>query len=237
MKHILFALVAIVSASALQGQIAASPHDLSTTGPRGKTNTTQTCVFCHTPHGAIGSVSSEVAGQPIAAQLIPLWNHSTTATVFTMYNTTNNPISNLQGVVDATVTGASLACLSCHDGVLAVGAISNLPNDVAAITYTAFAGGLDATGHIIGTAKMGVDLTNDHPISITYMNAGNTAPLDPGMKMPSTFAANGVKLFANKVQCASCHDVHNWGTVAAGTRPFLAYTMTASGLCLQCHTK
>jgi hypothetical protein len=236
MKRILFALVVLAAASGLQAQVALSPHDMSTLGPRGKTNTTQTCVFCHTPHAAIGSVTSEVALQPIASQLIPLWNHTTTLTTFTMYNTTNNPISSLQGVVDATVSGASLACLSCHDGTLAVGAQSNLPNDIASYTYTDFAGGMTA-GKIVGTAKMGTDLTNDHPISITYAYGTVAGPLvDLELKNPTGFAG-GVKLFANKVQCASCHDVHNWGTVAAGTRPFLSYTMTGSALCLQCHTK
>ncbi len=233
MKRILFSLAVLASASALQAQVSVGPHNLSTTGPLGKTNTTQTCVFCHTPHNAIGSVSPEVAGQPIAAQLIPLWNHTTTATAFTMYNTTNNPASDLQGTVDASVTGASLACLSCHDGSLAVGAIANLPDDVASITYTA-GGGLSATGFITGANKLGADLTNDHPISITYQDN-----LDLGLKAPATFTS--VKLFptnatGSKVQCASCHDVHNWGT-AGTTQPFLRGTMVGSALCVQCHSK
>jgi hypothetical protein len=166
MKRLLYTLAALAVGSALQAQVANSPHDLSTTSTsgKGKTNTTQICVFCHTPHNAIGSVG----GGNITAQLIPLWNHTATSGTFTMYNTTNNPGSNLQGVVDASVSGASLACLSCHDGTLAVGALANMPNDVTSFTYTA-GGGLSTTGRITsGNALIGGDLTNDHPISITY---------------------------------------------------------------------
>ncbi|MDP1832599.1 MAG: cytochrome c3 family protein [Geothrix sp.] len=222
MKSLLVVLLAAGSMS-LGAQILGTKHDLSATGSGARTNTTQTCVFCHTPHGSAA----------VASQIVPLWNKTTTVTTgFTMYNTTNNPGSSLQGVVDATPTGASMACFTCHDGTQAVGNMINLPNDIVSLTYTA-AGGVNATGFIAsGSALLGKDLTNDHPISITY------PATDTGLVAKATVLglANSVKLFgtlgSEKVQCASCHNVHS-NTLA----PFLRVTMSGSALCTACHIK
>jgi cytochrome c553 len=247
MKRILVATLLILGTV---GLFAAQPavgvtgtfHDLSTTGYRTATNSTQVCVFCHTPHGAYGSVS----GGNIAAQLIPLWNHTTTAGVYTMYNNTNNPIADLQGTVDASPTGASLACLSCHDGTIAVGAGVQFPygwpgsgvGGGAALSYASYTGTWinPATGIIIpGTpVYVGTDLTNDHPIAITYQDN-----LDTGLNPPAGLV--GVKLFptnatGSKVQCGSCHDPHNFGTSGVDS-PFLRASMVGSAMCLQCHIK
>lgn len=221
MKSLLIALA--LGSLSLSAAITGTKHDLSSGGPGGKTNTTQTCVFCHTPHGSA----------VVASQIVPLWNKTTTVTTgFTMYNQTNNPGSSLQGVVDATPTGASMACFTCHDGTQAVGNLINLPNDIASVTYTA-GGGVSATGFIAsGTGLLGKDLTNDHPISITYPAS------DAGLVAKATVIglANSVKLYgtagSEKVQCASCHDVHS-NTLA----PFLRVTMGGSALCTACHIK
>ena len=214
MKTLLVLLAA--GSLSLSAAITGTKHDLSSTGPGAKTNVTQTCVFCHTPHGAA------VAGTA------PLWNKTTTATTgFTMYSS-----ATLSGTVDATPTGASMACFTCHDGTQAVGNIINLPNGTASVTYTA-GGGVNATGFIAsGTGLLGKDLTNDHPVAITYQQN-----LDASLVNPTAFAANTVRLFptnanGSKVQCASCHDVHN-NTNA----PFLRVSMTNSALCTACHIK
>lgn len=69
------------------------------------------CVFCHTPHGA---------NQGITA---PLWNRTLSSATYTTYNS-------LGATLTQTVTHPgdnSLACLSCHDGTLAVDSIINMP--------------------------------------------------------------------------------------------------------------
>jgi cytochrome c553 len=80
-------------------------------------NTTEICVFCHTPHG----------GRPSDLQTaVPLWNRAmppSAPNTFTMYNSPN---------FDAFVTGAqpqgvSLACLSCHDGTIGIDSLINAP--------------------------------------------------------------------------------------------------------------
>ena len=76
----------------------------------------------------------------------------------------------------------------------------------------------------------GLDLSNDHPIAMTYPTSAQdplfNTPLDPLGGWPD------IPLFGGKVECASCHDVHDPGLV-----PFLRTSNTASALCLRCHIK
>jgi predicted CXXCH cytochrome family protein len=132
----------------------------------------------------------------------------------------------------AVLGATSKLCLSCHDGTLAVNSF----------------GGATGTTFITGASNLGTALTNDHPIGITYDTALATA--DGSLKDPS-LAANTVTigagtktktgtiaatmLYAGKLECASCHDVHN--TYAATTANLVKVTMAASGLCTACHTK
>jgi predicted CXXCH cytochrome family protein len=214
MKSLLLVLLAAGTLS-LSAGVNGTKHDLSSTGPGGKTTTTQTCVFCHTPHGAA------------AAGIVPVWNKTTTVTTgFTMYASGGS----ITGVIDSTPTGTSMACFTCHDGTQAVGNVLNAPNTGSTTAYTA--GGLmNATGFLTGAALLGKDLSNDHPISITYS-------ADSGLVAKATVLAltNSVKLFgaagSEKVQCASCHNVHD-NTIA----PFLRVSITASALCTTCHIK
>ncbi|GLH67826.1 cytochrome c3 family protein [Geothrix edaphica] len=211
-------LLLVATSLSLSATIAGTKHDLSSSGPGVKTNITQKCVFCHTPHGSATGT----------AQIIPLWNKTTTVTTgFTMYSS-----GTISGTVDTTPTGASMACFTCHDGTQAVGNMINLPNGVASVTYTA-GGGVNATGFIAsGVNLLGKDLSNDHPVSITY-----TQNLDSGLVNPTSFAPNTVQLFptnanGSKVQCASCHQVHD-----NTNPPFLRVSMTNSALCTTCHIK
>jgi len=77
-------------------------------------------------------------------------------------------------------------------------------------------------------ANLGTDLTNDHPVNFTYNDT--LATNDGSLKAPASLT--GVKLYSNKVQCASCHDPH---TSTQGA--FLRVSMTGSALCFACHTK
>lgn len=229
MKRILFPLMVGAIALSLQAQaqpsagVVGTMHDLSATGFNTVTNATEVCVFCHTPHNSASA----------AAQIVPLWNHTSTAATYTMYNTTNDPNSTITGTVDNQPTGSSLACLSCHDGTVAVGSLVNTPSGTT-ISYAGGAVGSQvntSTGLLVGTHAVGTDLSNDHPISITYDEA-----LDTGLRAKAALV--GVELFNGKVQCASCHDVHNWADAAnGGGAPFLRVDNLNSGLCLKCHIK
>jgi predicted CXXCH cytochrome family protein len=154
----------------------------------------QICKPCHVPHNP----------NPGGSVGAPLWNHTLTTQTFTMYPSGGT----IDGTIDAAPSGVTKLCLSCHDGV------TNLD---------AFGGAAGATA-MTGAAVVGTNLSNDHPVSITY----NTA--DTGLESAPTDAA--VKLFGNKVECASCHDVHN-----AGIAKLLVKANSGSALCLACHKK
>src|SRR3989338_4193241 len=68
------------------------------------------CVYCHTPHGANGTINA------------PLWNRTNKANTYTLYNI---PLTSGQAPTQPGVS--SLTCLSCHDGTVAIDSIVNMP--------------------------------------------------------------------------------------------------------------
>ncbi|MBI5095237.1 MAG: cytochrome c3 family protein [Candidatus Hydrogenedentes bacterium] len=162
------------------------------------------CVVCHTPHNANTTVTAA-----------PLWNHQVSTATYTVYSS---------GTLNATVgqpDGATKLCLSCHDGTVAIDSF----------------GGRTGTQMMSGGALVGTSLSNDHPVSFTYDSA--LATTDAGLKNPasatsglgSTIAAD--MLDGGKMQCSSCHDVHN----GSGVSKLLLKSNAGSALCLTCHTK
>lgn len=189
----LLAMVPVTGFSA----IANSPHDLSKQAWAAAGS--ETCVFCHTPHsGKTGTV--------------PLWNHADTASTFTLYSSTT---------LNATMgqpAGVSKACLSCHDGTVAMDSF----------------GSATGTHLMTSSMKLGTDISNDHPVSFTYDAALATA--DGSLVTPASASkvdsAGSIPLYGGKLECASCHDVHN------NTQGhFLRKSNTGSALCLSCHNK
>jgi len=196
-----FGLVLVAGFVGAQG-ITDSAHDFSGEGWSGGT----ICLPCHTTHhGDTGFVA-------------PLWNHEVTIATFVMYSSPT-----LDGTIDSQPADVSKACLSCHDGTVA------LEN---------FGGATGGTTFVTGDTLIGTDLSNDHPISIDYSagtGAGQDSELNP---VGSTYADGTIAdyLFVNKVECATCHDVHNGGAV--GSNPSLLVEDPAgSMICLRCHAK
>ena len=162
------------------------------------------CIACHTPHNGNQTVPEA-----------PLWNHEVTGSTFTMYSGTTMDASTSQP------SGESLLCLSCHDGTVALDSY----------------GGSTGTSYISGSRNLGTDLSNDHPISFDYNTT--LAVLDGGLHDPAvkTTSLGGTidhdLLFNGRMQCSSCHDVHN----AEGNDHLLRIANIASALCLTCHDK
>lgn len=104
------------------------------------------CIYCHTPHGANAGAQT-----PLWNRLLPAANSYTTYSALntsSMTQTVYNP------------GGASLPCLSCHDGSQAVDAIINMPGSG---NYSATADpGSYVPGQIVntwdGTAKSNLHL-------------------------------------------------------------------------------
>ena len=134
--------VGLAAAVTALGQVATTKHNLSVSGPGGvkAASETQICIFCHTPHNA----------SPKA----PLWNRGdqgnadTGGTAYTPY--TSSTTRSLPGQPN----GASLLCLSCHDGTIALG---NVLSRTLPITM-AGSGFMPPTS----PSYIGTDLSDDH---------------------------------------------------------------------------
>jgi hypothetical protein len=218
---------------------------MSTSNATGGTD--QVCVFCHTPHGA-------------SAGITPLWNRkvNATANAYTAYTSSSLDAEAIQGALSKNANGSSKLCLSCHDGSLAISSVNVLngagsPTTPGTVTINMTGTGAGGTmppgsyGETTGfTRKLGVDLTNDHPISVTFNSTladrdGELRALDSVQKYPAgTGTVIGVRssgykpklpleptgpLGAGQIQCATCHDPHiresNAGAVDYGNEKFL----------------
>jgi len=213
---------ALTVSTAAGSSIVGSKHDLSTSA------TPEVCVFCHTPHVPPVSLSNNLETRINA----PLWNRfiGTSTPAFTVYAS-----STLKGTPTNPPDGISLACLGCHDGVLASGDKHDLLNapgsggvpDISSEPNCEKCHSFDGI-YLNPVDNIGTDLTNDHPISISYPandQAFNTPPdLQNGW--------SDVKLFNGKVECASCHDPHN-----PANGEFLRISNAGSALCYKCHNK
>ena len=223
-----------------------TPHNLSPAGPdqaiRAAANSlgNEICVYCHTPHG--GSTRA------------PLWNRAAqpTSTTYAKYSSTTMDAS---APSDATILASvSGACLSCHDGTVAVDNLLNYQGTAhsPSITFTTQAGAT-ATYANTGTGVnnimsggipfLGTELTNDHPIAITYNTAFTAqtptefnAPLGT-TKITVTGGGNTLPIFGTgttvaTVECGSCHNPHN-----DTYDRFLRISNSGSNICYVCHIK
>lgn len=204
MKKMLLLIVAImlVASVASAASIVNSSHDMRTWLTTA-TNT-EVCVYCHTPHQATGVTTS------------PLWNHS--QSLVTSYGAYSSATMNTAaGDLDGTTSAVSALCMSCHDGTVAVNSLYNPPNQ----------GTTGNTYFVTGTANLGNDLTNDHPIEFSY-----TASISGGDLGLNTGASVSALLIGGNVTCASCHQVHDPQYI-----PFLRMDNAGSALCVTCHNK
>jgi predicted CXXCH cytochrome family protein len=216
------------------GTIVGSKHDLSAVD-----GTNEICVFCHTPHSANIDLDKDATEDQLDADRppAPLWNRQISREdVFTPYTS-----DTLNSACDATPSPLSLACLSCHDtaigesaGELGYGSGAVSVDDQHNLFNEPFSGPSlpncsachpDGGFYPATEWQIGPNLSNDHPISMTYP----TAVQDPDFNDPPN---GGVKLFNNRVECPSCHDPHDPTNV-----PFLRETVDQSTICIACHTK
>ena len=228
MRSLLKVLVVVAMAvpAIASAQIANTKHNLSSTSGNTVRATTETqiCKFCHAPHG-VG-----------AANQVLLWNRATNATVgFTAGVQTT---SGTALPAAANIGAASLACLSCHDGTTALGAVTA----GGPITMQ----GTMTTGNV---GANGTTLNGNHPISVPYPGISATyngnaigANIPAGTyNNPPTVAAN-IRLFVvggnTGIECSSCHNAHGAAAGAGAIFPFfLRSTNAGSALCLGCHNK
>lgn len=213
MKKALFILLSLSVAAGLYALIGGSAHDFSDgTGFNADAwNNGTSGQLCQPCHTPHNGDATITDA--------PLWNHTESTQTFVNYGAGYD----MQAAV-GDPAGVSLLCLSCHDGVTALDSF----------------GGTAGTVPLSGSANVGLDLSNDHPISITY-NAALVA-LDSELHDPTlTTSGLGANIDDdmlegagnNLLECSSCHDVHNTANVAN----LLRKSNVQSALCLTCHNK
>jgi predicted CXXCH cytochrome family protein len=199
------ALVLAAAARDTLAQVANTKHNLSVSGPGTVKAATesQVCIFCHTPHNA--------------APAAQLWNRRNPTSTYTPYTSTTAKGGAGQP------NGASLLCLSCHDGTIALGEV------LSRATPITMAGAV--TTMPAGNTRLGTDLGDDHPVSFAYTA---TLASQRGGELVNPGSLSGpVKLdAAGRLQCTTCHDPH--GTPY---EKFLVVNNAGSALCRTCHAK
>jgi len=218
-RAVLIAAFLAVSTAPSHATVAGTKHNfgsLSTAAVKSQ-DTSEICVFCHTPHNSRPST--------------PLWNKEDTGSTYNVYASqtlaaTLSPNAPTLGQP----TGASKLCLACHDGTVAIGSLLNAPGAGGGATLSVTGPGV--TGGLIDTTStsyIGTDLRDDHPISFAY---GLSYPSNPEIKASTSFPPE-VKLdSSSNMQCTSCHDPH--GTAFP---KFLVASLENGTLCESCHDK
>ncbi len=235
------AMTMLVASWAIAGTIPgsgikATSHDLSSTGggqafgdSNEQAGMDRICIYCHAPHHTLKP--ADYAGK---IDYMPLWNHALTTTV--MWSTYTNGLDEPNDPSHASYAeansgdpgGISKLCLSCHDGSVAANAYGFAPSSSRHTGPDVFVTGTRAQ---IG---LGGDLSNHHPIGFDYAGAKASDDEIAATTTPMGAVTIADLLWAGKMECSSCHDVHN--TKNAGEK-FLWISDKNSALCLTCHLK
>lgn len=202
-------LIFLSSSITSAGTIVGSPHDFH--GYQWN-RSGEICNPCHAMHGT----------KTLPA---PLWDQELPTQTYTIYGQTRPP--NMDTKVSSEPDGMSKICLSCHDGVVAL---------------DAYGGNTCGTPILFDKNLTGTVPSNNHPISFIYdtalvMKEGKL--YDPSTKLSglkgSTRTIDADMLFLNRVECSSCHDVHN--KYGVPKTKLLVKEIAGSALCLTCHNK
>jgi hypothetical protein len=215
----------------------ANPHNLSSLSQNTieSTNSTEICVFCHTPHGA--TPKSTLWGRPDPANMgsFPTFDQTRVRDGSDVLGIAEATIvlSSKYGVNDANneyPNGASKLCLSCHDGVTALG-------------VTVRGVDLEVYGTVMPVGNSRINLATSHPISFYYTPAIvtniNALPKSATYTMPTTIPLD----WDNRVQCTICHEPHKDTKEGTYTLPFWRtagkfadQTADYNAICNECHT-
>ena len=209
------------------GKVKNTKHDLSSgsTATVKASDLNQVCGFCHVAHKSPAA--------PTGYQT-PLWNHTLGTTITGVYGGTgtfaslNTDIAPLGAATWGTATSSHL-CMSCHDGTVGMNAIYKFTATIGAI-----ASHTDASGKLLSTntANLGTVMTGTHPVNFTYQGAA-WLTTQTHVAVPSNYHVGTANLpldAAGKLQCATCHNVHD-----ATNTYFLRDTVNGSQICLDCH--
>lgn len=260
---VVMAFVVLTASWALAGQtpgtgIDGTVHDLRLNYPAASNVPERMCVYCHVPHNAYklspanNGPGLNVGGgiqAPDEFDYLPLWNHELplVASTYTPYYPgpgapTTGPKAPQSVLNGMTIGSVSLLCLSCHDGSIAVNSYGRDPNNTPnpwLPNDAQFAGNtLINNQFVVGKDQY---LGNHHPIGFDY-DSVQTADIEIRPKTYDMTGAGGGypattisdHLYNNKMECATCHSVHNTGNSGEA---LLWRSDVNSELCVTCHAK
>ncbi len=207
----LFSSQAIYAATQRLGDNAGvndHPHNLSSIGssairaPAGTED--RICIFCHTPHSASSKGALWNRRDPIGPNgdgTFPLYGQNTVPSRLGEIEIDN--IAAAQYGVGEYPNGASRLCLSCHDGVTAIGEVINPGSGSLPL------GGLGSIPAEDPTSTAVIDLNTSHPISFVYDATVRTA-INAVKGGGADYVAPAAGILDNntRMQCTSCHDPH-----------------------------
>ena len=207
--------------SVLGGNVAIDENSAS-----GWNGRKEICRVCHVPHDHARASQRYLNGL--------LWNHDVSSATYTMYDKTWS--STLGGVQSTQPDGTAKLCLGCHDGSVAIDAFDKYANSITPI----FADAYSKDAKVTNFSDAGnIDLRGTHPLSIQFP-VGDLQFNDPTVQKWAGGGTVASTLDNGKVQCSTCHDVHNQESIATTHLLRAGQTVatgTASGLCLTCHIK
>ena len=213
MRKTILAVAAALFASSASAAILGSSHDFSVAGStyynlRGGSD----CAYCHMPHNS----PTTVTGAPLWARNI---NYTQTYTVYASAVTGHQ--------IPAQPNAGSRVCLSCHDGTQAMSVVFQVGGGTQNLATSG-----DTTTMAAGATQIGIDLRNDHPVSVTYSTTATVF----GLSASPDGAFNIATVGTSTVECTSCHNAHN-ARGAAASYPNRQFMVAYSGdFCGGCHS-
>lgn len=230
----------------------------------------EVCVYCHTPHAA----------SPVQ---LPLWNHTIESRTYTVYGARSMTLSQTptapglnslaclachdgQTAIDSIInmpgsgryqasqaTSVDKGFLSAWTNPSGVSTFAHLSLTECMACHSPGAGIVGSGATSFEAFLIGTDLSNDHPIGVTFPQKNPDYKQPSGVRPAVLFYdrnANGrpdsdeIRLYNTagtyEVECASCHDPHGVPSAGPGSAfnpTFLRVSNSASQVCLTCHSK
>ena len=190
---------------------------------------TNVCGECHTIHHAQSAANG------------PLFIHSPSANIGSFKTYDQAGSATFPSSLGITLGPGSLACLSCHDGSVAINSTTDASGNVSYVGTTNGTQVFIKSSAIVTEGASGNDLTHMHPIGVNYDAAYAALPGQLNLES-ATFIANGSPtvgsvLKNHQVECSTCHDIHATIGATAGKTTGIYTIASGQNLCLGCHIK
>jgi hypothetical protein len=208
--------------------------------PTALNGTDRICIFCHTPHAS--TPDSTLWNRPAPQKAsFPLYGDTSGATLVIKGDFGGSANTESQYGVGVYPNGASRMCMSCHDGVTAIGLLAD--NSTIAM-LVGVANKLDGDGSFNDAIAAVIDLDTAHPISFIYDETVRASiEVVRGVGTYQLPGGSGVDVpldGQDRMQCTTCHDPHNDTNLDGLGLPFWRHTGTVivnryDDVCNACH--